>query len=79
MQPASLISRQVFAAMRPSMRGQLSQVRRFAAGQSAAPETPLHFYQAQPAAIHSINHRMFYPNWVLVIFLADAGYAMLDI
>eukprot|EP00389_Voromonas_pontica_P014954 GDKH01023265.1.p1 GENE.GDKH01023265.1~~GDKH01023265.1.p1 ORF type:complete len:70 (+),score=16.07 GDKH01023265.1:150-359(+) len=48
-------------------------------GSKASPETPLHYYRATKFAASSINHRMFYPNWILVIFLADAGAAMIDV
>ncbi|CEM20139.1 unnamed protein product [Vitrella brassicaformis CCMP3155] len=43
-----------------------------------APESPLHFYQATKFATASINHRLFYVNWIFIIFLLDAGYVMID-
>eukprot|EP01066_Platyproteum_vivax_P014247 Platyproteum_vivax@DN6390_c1_g1_i1.p1 len=36
-----------------------------------APETPLHFFKATKQATDSINHRLFYINAVLLIFLYD--------
>lgn len=45
---------------------------------NAYPETPLHYYKAENAAIQSINHRMFYVNWILVLFIWDVATAMVD-
>eukprot|EP00401_Gymnodinium_catenatum_P020699 CAMPEP_0117561652 /NCGR_PEP_ID=MMETSP0784-20121206/54533_1 /TAXON_ID=39447 /ORGANISM="" /LENGTH=88 /DNA_ID=CAMNT_0005359161 /DNA_START=78 /DNA_END=344 /DNA_ORIENTATION=+ len=63
------------SVMQPSQ--QLGAVRAFA--KSAAPETPLMHYTATQQATSSINHRLFYVNVIAMVFVVDAGSAMLDI
>mmetsp|Transcript_94037 Transcript_94037/g.244922 ORF Transcript_94037/g.244922 Transcript_94037/m.244922 type:complete len:87 (+) Transcript_94037:2-262(+) len=46
---------------------------------SSSPETPLLHYTATQQATSSINHRIFYVNVVAMVFVVDAGSAMLDI
>lgn len=46
---------------------------------NASPESPLHYYKSEKGAERSIIHRMFYVNWILILFLWDAGTAVLDI
>ncbi|OEH76089.1 hypothetical protein cyc_03763 [Cyclospora cayetanensis] len=46
---------------------------------NAYPEVPLHFYRATDFSTSSINHRMFYVNLVLLLFIWDCGSAMLDL
>mmetsp|Transcript_77137 Transcript_77137/g.214514 ORF Transcript_77137/g.214514 Transcript_77137/m.214514 type:complete len:89 (-) Transcript_77137:113-379(-) len=56
---------------------QLGAARAFA--KSASPETPLMHYTATQQATSSINHRLFYVNVIAMVFVVDAGSAMLDI
>mmetsp|Transcript_90786 Transcript_90786/g.160748 ORF Transcript_90786/g.160748 Transcript_90786/m.160748 type:complete len:86 (-) Transcript_90786:78-335(-) len=49
------------------------------ATKSASPEVPLMHYTATQQATSSINHRIFYVNWVLMFALVDIGNAMLDV
>ncbi|KAF8819323.1 hypothetical protein IE077_000099 [Cardiosporidium cionae] len=58
--------------------GTLPEIRRFATMKSAHPETPLHYYTATSYATASINHRMFYINWIAMIFLIDVFSGTLD-
>mmetsp|Transcript_60631 Transcript_60631/g.168073 ORF Transcript_60631/g.168073 Transcript_60631/m.168073 type:complete len:85 (-) Transcript_60631:96-350(-) len=46
---------------------------------SASPETPLLHYTATQQATSSINHRIFYVNVAFLVFVVDAGSAVLDI
>merc|ERR1712007_219354 len=45
---------------------------------SANPETPLMHYKATQQATSSINHRIFYVNVIAMVFVIDAGSAVLD-
>mmetsp|Transcript_14840 Transcript_14840/g.22209 ORF Transcript_14840/g.22209 Transcript_14840/m.22209 type:complete len:115 (+) Transcript_14840:3-347(+) len=49
------------------------------ATKSASPETPLLHYTATQQATSSINHRIFYVNVAFLVFVVDAGSAMLDV
>eukprot|EP00418_Pyrodinium_bahamense_P090559 CAMPEP_0179040932 /NCGR_PEP_ID=MMETSP0796-20121207/15897_1 /TAXON_ID=73915 /ORGANISM="Pyrodinium bahamense, Strain pbaha01" /LENGTH=84 /DNA_ID=CAMNT_0020737283 /DNA_START=73 /DNA_END=327 /DNA_ORIENTATION=- len=53
-------------------------IRSFAT-KSASPETPLLHYTATQQATSSINHRIFYVNVAFLVFVVDAGSAMLDV
>lgn len=46
---------------------------------NAAPETPLGYYFGEKGAKHSMIHRMFYINLVILILLYDVAQAMVDI
>mmetsp|Transcript_264 Transcript_264/g.547 ORF Transcript_264/g.547 Transcript_264/m.547 type:complete len:85 (-) Transcript_264:164-418(-) len=54
-------------------------VARSFATKSASPETPLLHYTATQQATSSINHRIFYVNVAFLVFVVDAGSAMLDV
>mmetsp|Transcript_108372 Transcript_108372/g.280237 ORF Transcript_108372/g.280237 Transcript_108372/m.280237 type:complete len:88 (+) Transcript_108372:84-347(+) len=54
-------------------------VRGFATTKAASPETPLLHYTATQQATSSINHRIFYVNVIAMVFVVDAGSAMLDL
>ena len=59
---------------------QLPSLRNFATmTKSASPETPLMHYTATQQATSSINHRLFYVNVALLVFIVDAGSAMVDL
>ena len=45
---------------------------------SAPPETPLAHYRAEKHATSSINHRLFYINVVLVVWIADTLNSTVD-
>mmetsp|Transcript_79256 Transcript_79256/g.211982 ORF Transcript_79256/g.211982 Transcript_79256/m.211982 type:complete len:81 (-) Transcript_79256:95-337(-) len=47
-------------------------------GKAAPPETPLAFYQATAHATSSINHRMFYVNWILMVAVVDMFNGVVD-
>mmetsp|Transcript_40827 Transcript_40827/g.127204 ORF Transcript_40827/g.127204 Transcript_40827/m.127204 type:complete len:86 (-) Transcript_40827:86-343(-) len=49
------------------------------ATKSASPETPLLHYTATQQATSSINHRIFYVNVAFLVFVVDAGSAVLDV
>ena len=53
--------------------------RSFATFKSASPETPLMHYTATQQATASINHRMFYVNWIAMLFVLDAGSGLVDL
>ena len=53
--------------------------RGFATFKSASPETPLMHYTATQQATASINHRMFYVNWIAMLFVLDAGSGLVDL
>mmetsp|Transcript_4062 Transcript_4062/g.5727 ORF Transcript_4062/g.5727 Transcript_4062/m.5727 type:complete len:96 (+) Transcript_4062:98-385(+) len=46
---------------------------------AASPETPLLHYTATQQATSSINHRIFWVNVIFMIFVADAGSALVDL
>eukprot|EP00448_Togula_jolla_P031229 CAMPEP_0170622342 /NCGR_PEP_ID=MMETSP0224-20130122/29078_1 /TAXON_ID=285029 /ORGANISM="Togula jolla, Strain CCCM 725" /LENGTH=86 /DNA_ID=CAMNT_0010948651 /DNA_START=56 /DNA_END=316 /DNA_ORIENTATION=- len=46
---------------------------------SASPETPLMHYTATQQATSSINHRIMYVNVVAMVFVIDAGSALVDL
>mmetsp|Transcript_37211 Transcript_37211/g.73729 ORF Transcript_37211/g.73729 Transcript_37211/m.73729 type:complete len:92 (-) Transcript_37211:35-310(-) len=54
-------------------------MRSFATTKSASPETPLMHYTATQQATSSINHRLFYVNVAALVFIVDAGSAMIDL
>uniref|UniRef100_A0A6T1HBN1 Uncharacterized protein n=1 Tax=Alexandrium monilatum TaxID=311494 RepID=A0A6T1HBN1_9DINO len=54
-------------------------VARSFATKSASPETPLLHYTATQQATSSINHRIFYVNVAFLVFVVDAGSAVLDV
>mmetsp|Transcript_16915 Transcript_16915/g.39760 ORF Transcript_16915/g.39760 Transcript_16915/m.39760 type:complete len:87 (+) Transcript_16915:71-331(+) len=53
--------------------------RSFATTKSASPQTPLMHYTATQQATSSINHRIFYVNVAFLVFVIDAGSAVLDV
>mmetsp|Transcript_65529 Transcript_65529/g.122244 ORF Transcript_65529/g.122244 Transcript_65529/m.122244 type:complete len:101 (-) Transcript_65529:78-380(-) len=53
--------------------------RRFAMYKSASPETPLMHYQATQQAQSSMNHRLFWVNWLIIIAVFDIASGMVDI
>mmetsp|Transcript_62885 Transcript_62885/g.149917 ORF Transcript_62885/g.149917 Transcript_62885/m.149917 type:complete len:97 (-) Transcript_62885:78-368(-) len=57
----------------------LSMPRCFATYKSASPETPLMHYQATQQAQSSMNHRLFWVNWLIIIVAFDIASGMLDV
>mmetsp|Transcript_64411 Transcript_64411/g.207498 ORF Transcript_64411/g.207498 Transcript_64411/m.207498 type:complete len:88 (+) Transcript_64411:102-365(+) len=87
MPAASLLRRAMARAAAPLAQGaraapQLPPVPAAARGfatKSASPETPLMHYTATQQATSSINHRIFYVNVAFLVFVVDAGSAVLDV
>lgn len=52
--------------------------RLFSQAKNAFPEVPLQYYQATKRATQSINHRLFYINWIFVIGLMDLANSTID-
>ncbi|CAE8589383.1 unnamed protein product [Polarella glacialis] len=74
---AALLRRAVARSVQASP--QVSPVGRSFATKAASPQTPLLHYTFTQHATSSINHRIFYVNVVAMVFVYDAGSAMLDI
>jgi len=66
-------------AAKPPAMAQAGGFRSFATTKAASPETPLLHYTATQQATSSINHRIFYVNVIAMVFVVDAGSALLDL
>merc|ERR1712045_1027282 len=83
---AALLRRAVVRAT-PLMQAQVTKpaappaafIRNFATTKAASPETPLMHYTSTQQATSSINHRIFYVNVIAMVFVVDAGSALLDV
>mmetsp|Transcript_6076 Transcript_6076/g.9736 ORF Transcript_6076/g.9736 Transcript_6076/m.9736 type:complete len:80 (-) Transcript_6076:54-293(-) len=77
---AALLHRAVARAAAPLVQAsQPAPLARSFATKAASPQTPLMHYTFTQHATSSINHRIFYVNVVAMVFVYDAGSAMLDI
>eukprot|EP00971_Amphidinium_carterae_P143589 2844706-Amphidinium_carterae.1 len=61
------------------VKAEFGLARRYAMYKSAGPETPVMHYTATQQAQSSMNHRLFWVNWLIIIAVFDIASGMIDI